>query len=90
MSFSQFGLSEAIIKAIEGSGYAVPTPIQQEAIPHAMAGRDIMACAPTGTGKTAAFVIPLLERLQGHTTPGTPRLPRALILTPTRELARQI
>jgi ATP-dependent RNA helicase RhlE len=90
MSFSHFGLSSAVLKAVEGSGYTKPTPIQMQAIPEVLSGRDVMACAPTGTGKTAAFVLPMLDRLQ-HTTPSEgPRLPRALIITPTRELAQQI
>jgi ATP-dependent RNA helicase RhlE len=89
MSFSQFGLSPSVLTAVQGAGYAVPTDIQRKAIPTALTGRDVMACAPTGTGKTAAFVLPMLERLQKR--PGEEGgLPRALILTPTRELAQQI
>ncbi|MBN1129500.1 MAG: DEAD/DEAH box helicase [Chitinispirillaceae bacterium] len=90
MSFSQLGLSPAVLKAVEGSGYTVPTPIQKQAIPEVMAGRDVMACAPTGTGKTAAFVLPMLDRLQRDSAPEGKNLPRALIITPTRELAQQI
>src|SRR5581483_11896458 len=73
-------------------GYATPTPIQAAAIPVALAGRDLLAGAQTGTGKTAAFALPLLERLfaQSERAAGTKRKPRALILTPTRELAAQV
>lgn len=91
MSFSQLGLSQAVIDAVYGAGHAVPTEIQLKAIPPALQGRDVMACAPTGTGKTAAFVLPMLDRLsKGAVVPPSRRLPQALILTPTRELALQI
>jgi ATP-dependent RNA helicase RhlE len=90
MNFSQFGLSSAILKAVEGTGYSIPTEIQIKAIPEAVAGRDVMACAPTGTGKTAAFVLPMLNRLLNQPALQQPGLPRALVLTPTRELAQQI
>ncbi len=85
-SFNNLGLSEAILRDIARTGFTEPTPIQAQAIPPGLAGRDVLGCAQTGTGKTAAFVIPMIERLaagpKGH--------PRALILAPTRELAIQI
>lgn len=85
--FLALGLSRPIVRALVGEGYSVPTPIQVEVIPHALAGRDVLACAPTGTGKTAAFVLPLLEGLGASKRDG--RI-RALVVTPTRELAAQI
>jgi len=89
MSFAELQLHPSILKAIEARGYSNPTPVQEQAIPVAMAGRDLMATAQTGTGKTAAFVLPALQRL--HSPPVTNgRGPRMLILTPTRELANQI
>src|SRR5882724_5875412 len=91
MSFDTLGLSPALLRALSEQGYTVPTPIQCAAIPVALAGRDLLASAQTGTGKTAAFALPLLERL--FTAPrlhGASRKPRALILTPTRELAAQV
>ena len=89
MTFETFALHPSILKAVIDSGYTVPTPIQVEAIPQALAGHDLMASAQTGTGKTAAFVLPALQRL---TTPSTKnsRGPRVLVLTPTRELANQV
>ncbi|MET0387139.1 MAG: DEAD/DEAH box helicase, partial [Polyangiales bacterium] len=91
MEFSDFGLSEPLLRAIDDEGYDAPTPIQRAAIPEVLAGRDVLACAQTGTGKTAAFALPMLERfLRERTTVAEPRLPRALILSPTRELASQI
>lgn len=90
MSFLQFGLSPAVFKAVEGAGYTTPTDIQRKAIPEAIAGHDVMACAPTGTGKTAAFVLPMLNRLLNQPESVQSGIPRALILTPTRELAQQI
>jgi ATP-dependent RNA helicase RhlE len=85
--FRALGLSRPIVRALLGEGYTTPTPIQSEVIPHARAGRDVLACAPTGTGKTAAFVLPMLETLEASERSG--RI-RALIVTPTRELAGQI
>jgi ATP-dependent RNA helicase RhlE len=86
MSFHTLGVSEALLSDIAKAGFTEPTSIQAQAIPHVLQGRDVIGCAQTGTGKTAAFVIPLIERLaampKGH--------PRALILVPTRELAIQI
>ncbi len=93
MTFDQLGLSADILKAVADEGYTEPTPIQAEAIPHVLAGRDVLAAAQTGTGKTAAFVLPILERLrhQANTSFSPARHPvRALILTPTRELAMQV
>jgi ATP-dependent RNA helicase RhlE len=86
MSFSDLGLTPELLRALTERGYAQPTPIQQQAIPAVLAGRDLLAAAQTGTGKTAAFVLPILQRLAGPT--GT--APRALVLAPTRELAAQI
>jgi len=83
-NFNLLGLSPLTLQSLERAGYEAPTPIQQRAIPPALAGRDVIGCAATGTGKTAAFVLPLVERLAGKT--GT----RGLILAPTRELALQI
>jgi ATP-dependent RNA helicase RhlE len=87
MPFRNFGLEKGILKALEKSGYARPTPIQDAAIPVVMQGGDLIAIAKTGTGKTAAFVLPILHRLSQSTARGTPK---ALILAPTRELAVQI
>ena len=88
MTFDDFGLSEAILKAVRESGYDTPTPIQSQAIPIALMGRDILGCAQTGTGKTAAFTLPMIEALS--TGRSRARMPRALILEPTRELAAQV
>ena len=85
-SFETFGLSDPLLKDLARIGFATPTPIQKKALPPALEGRDILGCAQTGTGKTAAFVIPMVERLAG--SPEGP--PRGLILAPTRELAYQI
>jgi ATP-dependent RNA helicase RhlE len=91
MSFDTLGLSPALLRALEEQGYTEPTPVQAAAIPVVLAGHDLMAGAQTGTGKTAAFALPLLERLypEGKRMP-LARRPRALILTPTRELAAQV
>ena len=91
--FSSLNLDAQILRAIEEEGYTEPTPIQAQAIPHILAGRDLMAMAQTGTGKTAAFTLPLLQRLLPHasTSASPARHPiRALILAPTRELAIQV
>ena len=86
MSFSDLGLEPGLVRAVAERGYDTPTPIQRTAIPAVLAGRDVLAGAQTGTGKTAAFVLPLLQRLQApHGC-----APRALVLTPTRELAAQV
>ena len=86
MNFESFGLSDPLLKDLGGIGFVTPTPIQSKALPPALDGRDVLGCAQTGTGKTAAFVIPMVERLTG--SPEGP--PRGLILAPTRELAFQI
>ncbi len=88
MGFSELGLSPEVLKAIEDAGYTEPTPIQQQAIPYALMGRDVLGCAQTGTGKTASFTWPMIEVLS--TGRARARMPRSLILTPTRELAAQI
>ncbi len=89
MIFTSLGLSEPVLKAIQEQGYDTPSPIQAQAIPAVLNGRDVMAAAQTGTGKTAGFTLPVLELLlQGHKV--KPNKVRALILTPTRELAAQI
>lgn len=89
MSFENLNLHPAIVKAVLAAGYTAPTPIQQQAIPDLIAGHDVMASAQTGTGKTAAFMLPALHRLA---TPAQirGRGPRILVLTPTRELALQV
>ncbi|SFX42182.1 DEAD/DEAH box helicase [Marinospirillum alkaliphilum] len=89
MSFSSLGLSAPILAALDAQGYTSPTPIQAQAIPAIMAGKDIMAAAQTGTGKTAGFTLPILERL-ARGEPAKANQTRALILTPTRELAAQV
>ncbi len=91
MTFQQLNISRPTLRALEDKNYVSPTPIQQQAIPEAMSGRDIIGIAQTGTGKTAAFAIPIIERLRTRKTDrgAKPRI-RALILTPTRELAIQI
>ncbi len=83
-------LIEPLRRAIAEEGYTTPTPIQEQAIPHVLQGRDILGCAQTGTGKTAAFTLPLLQGMVKANRPTQPNRPRALILTPTRELAAQI
>ncbi len=91
--FSQFGLSNQILKAVLEQGYTLPTPIQEKAIPHVLAGRDLMGAAQTGTGKTAAFILPILEKILplASTSSSPARHPiRALVLTPTRELSDQV
>jgi len=92
MSFDTLGLSPALLRALAEQGYTIPTPIQSAAIPAALDGRDLLAGAQTGTGKTAAFALPMLERLVpgGQRGQVSIRKPRALILTPTRELAAQV
>ena len=91
MKFSDLGLSLPVLRALEATGYDAPTPIQAQAIPHVLAGRDLFGCAQTGTGKTAAFALPMLDRLAAsRAAQGPKRKTRALVLTPTRELASQI
>ncbi|MEM8985669.1 MAG: DEAD/DEAH box helicase [Pseudomonadota bacterium] len=88
MSFNDLGLGPDVLKAVAETGYENPTPIQAEAIPHAVAGRDVLGIAQTGTGKTASFTLPMIERLSKGRARA--RMPRSLILAPTRELAAQV
>ena len=91
MSFESLGLRAELLRAVSEKGYSAPTPIQQQAIPPVLEGRDIMGGAQTGTGKTAGFTLPLLQRLMSSGKPVNGRRPvRALVLTPTRELAAQV
>jgi ATP-dependent RNA helicase RhlE len=90
MSFESLGLSAELLRAVGEQGYTVPTPIQSQAIPVVLAGRDVMAAAQTGTGKTAGFTLPLLQRLAENPPPRGHRPIRALVLAPTRELAAQV
>src|SRR3546814_17004947 len=90
MSFSTLGLPEPLVRALEAKGYDTPTPIQQQAIPTLLEGRDLLGIAQTGTGKTAAFVLPSLQRLDEAGKRPLPYHCRMLVLTPTRELATQI
>jgi superfamily II DNA/RNA helicase len=88
MSFSHLGLSEKVLSAVAAAGYTTPTPIQDQAIPHVLAGHDVLGIAQTGTGKTAAFTLPMLTKLEKGRARA--RMPRTLILEPTRELAAQV
>src|SRR5262245_35733930 len=90
LTFSSLGVAEPLQRALIAENYLNPTPIQAKAIPLALSGRDVLGIAQTGTGKTAAFALPIIERLVSRRTPARPRLPSALILAPTRELANQI
>jgi ATP-dependent RNA helicase RhlE len=92
MRFEELRLSEPLLRAVRTAGYRTPTPIQVSAIPHVLVGRDVLGCAQTGTGKTAAFALPILQRLSQHEVRGLPSSSRirALVLCPTRELAQQI
>jgi ATP-dependent RNA helicase RhlE len=90
MPFSTFGLHADLIRGVKDLAFTHPTPIQKEAIGPAVQGRDLLACAATGSGKTAAFMLPTLHRLMTHSPAGQRRAVRALVLTPTRELAAQI
>lgn len=89
MSFESIGLSESILRAVEKQGYDTPSPIQEKVIPHILAGKDVLASAQTGTGKTAGFTLPMLEILN-KVQPTGKKPVRALVLTPTRELAAQV
>lgn len=89
-SFTDFAFLAPLKRALDGEGYTTPTPIQVQAIPHALAGKDLLGIAQTGTGKTAAFALPILQRLGKSGVTRKPRSCRALILSPTRELASQI
>lgn len=88
--FESLGIGGKFLRALSDVGYQHPTPIQSQAIPHLLQGKDLLGVAQTGTGKTAAFALPLLQRLNDENSPARPRQPRALILAPTRELALQI
>ncbi|MCA9578440.1 MAG: DEAD/DEAH box helicase, partial [Myxococcales bacterium] len=88
MTFAELGLIDPLVRAVAAAGYEAPTPIQKAAIPSVVEGRDLLGCAQTGTGKTAAFALPVLQRIDA--TAGDDPAIRALILTPTRELAAQI
>src|ERR1700689_4464437 len=90
MSFSDLGLKPELLRAVADKGYDTPSPIQIQAIPAVLAGRDVLAGGQTGPGKTAGFVLPILQRLAADTTNASSRAPRALVLTPTRELAAQV
>ena len=89
MTFKELNLSAPLLRAVQEAGYETPSPIQAAAIPPVLSGRDLMGCAQTGTGKTAAFALPMLDRLTAN-APRKKGAIRALILTPTRELALQI
>ncbi len=89
-TFAELQLLEPILRAVREQGYETPTPIQAQAIPHLIRGRDLLGIAQTGTGKTAAFALPILDFLGGDPQPAVPRQPSVLVLTPTRELASQI
>ena len=88
--FADLGLSAPLLQALADEGYTTPTPIQVKAIPHVLAGRDLFGCAQTGTGKTAAFALPLIDRMLADPRQPAPRRCRVLVLAPTRELAAQI
>ena len=90
ITFEGLGLAAPLLTALAAEGYTTPTPIQAQAIPHVLAGRDVQGIAQTGTGKTAAFALPILHRLLADKRPAKPRGTRVLVLTPTRELASQI
>src|SRR3954470_10885878 len=86
--FGRLGLAESLVTAVAALGYEEPTPIQREAIPLILSGRDLLAQAATGTGKTAAFALPMIHHLLGESA--KPRRTRGLVLVPTRELAMQV
>src|SRR6266576_4738361 len=86
MNFSQLGLAPAQVRSCESLRYTEPTPIQEQGIPVVLSGQDLIGCAETGTGKTAAFLLPIIQKLSEKPRPGV----RALVLAPTRELALQI
>ena len=88
MSFAELGLSDEVLRAVSDAGYTDPTPIQNKAIPQILLGRDILGCAQTGTGKTASFTLPMIDILASGRARA--RMPRTLILEPTRELATQV
>jgi superfamily II DNA/RNA helicase len=88
MDFSELGLSPELLRAVSDAGYISPTPIQQQSIPHVMSGHDVLGCAQTGTGKTASFALPMIDKLTAGRARA--RMPRSLVLEPTRELATQV
>ncbi|MBV8089953.1 MAG: DEAD/DEAH box helicase [Alphaproteobacteria bacterium] len=88
MGFAKLRLSPEVLRAVSDAGYTLPTPIQEQAIPHVRRGRDVLGCAQTGTGKTASFVLPMVDKLAAGRARA--RMPRSLILEPTRELATQV
>ena len=88
MNFSDLGLSDELLRAVADTGYLEPTPIQADAIPLILMGRDILGCAQTGTGKTASFTLPMIDILSSGRARA--RMPRTLIIAPTRELATQV
>src|SRR6056297_3796213 len=88
MPFDVLGLSDEVLRAVNDSGYTEPTPIQRDAIPVVLMGRDVLGCAQTGTGKTASFTLPMIDILASGQAKA--RMPRSLILEPTRELAAQV
>jgi superfamily II DNA/RNA helicase len=88
MSFTDLGLSPEVLQAVADAGYTTPTPIQEQAIPYVLTGRDVLGCAQTGTGKTAGFTLPMIDILTAGRARA--RMPRSLILEPTRELAAQV
>ena len=90
MSFTELNLSEPLLRAVVEADYQIATPIQTQAIPPILAGRDLLGCAQTGTGKTAAFALPTLQRLSEQNPPQRYRPIRTLVLAPTRELVSQI
>ena len=88
MKFTDLGLSDGVLRAVADAGYETPTPIQEQAIPIVLQGRDVLGCAQTGTGKTGAFTLPMVDILSAGRARA--RMPRSLILAPTRELAAQV
>src|SRR5437016_796704 len=90
MPFKSLNIIEPILKSLQEEGYTIPTPVQTQAIPVVLKGKDLLGCAQTGTGKTAAFAIPILQLLSTNNTHNKKRKIRSLIITPTRELAIQI
>src|SRR6218665_1735881 len=90
MTFSELKLSKPLLMALDKKGYNTPTPIQEQSIPHILEGKDIFGCAQTGTGKTAAFALPLLQLMERNKSTAPQRVIRTLLLSPTRELALQI
>ena len=90
ITFAELSLAEPLLQALNEKNYTIPSPIQAKSIPFLLQGRDLIGIAQTGTGKTAAFALPILQRLAAHPAPTTPKRPRVLVLAPTRELAAQI